>query len=144
MAGPEQVCCLLGPPARAAPGSAAAARRRWAGRTQGLLKQIPRMRVRSMGVLLVKGRGNRGLLWQHQQPTLFPVRVRAGLPETSRRLLGGAGCGCAEQMLVAMEGNSHPHRCLLLPLAQRDPSTVLSVFLNCCGAERKVVAQEFC
>lgn len=59
---------------------AAAAQRRWAGRTQGLLKQIPRMRVRSMGVLLMKGRGNRGLLWQRQQPTLFPVRLRAGLP----------------------------------------------------------------
>lgn len=86
--------CLGSPPLAAAPEPLG-----WAG--AGIAQADPADEGEANGVLLVKGRGNRGLLWQHQQPPLVPVCPLL-CSETSGRFRGRA------RVPVAVEGNMIP------------------------------------
>lgn len=128
-------CVLLPDPLPGQPPLAAAPQPLgWAG--AGIAQADPVDEGEVNGVLLVKGRGNRGLLWQHQQPPLVPVRP---LPrsETSGRFTGVQG--------VPMAAESNVTPALPTPAAgPGHPGTVLSFLFRCCGAERKVRAERFC
>lgn len=96
-------------------------RARHAGRARALLKQIPWLRVRSAGVWLVKGRGNRGLSWQRRQPPLLPAPSAPGGRGSGTRRWhpGGAGGGTAERsppLPAPAAGPEAPARCLRLAL----------------------------
>lgn len=95
--------------------------RQGAGLGAGIAQADPAGEGEVTGSSACERRGNRGLLWQHRQPTLPLPRPPAhqgwpgpgNLPAASRRRWLGA-CG-------AVEGHSHPRRSRLPPTAQGTP-----------------------